>query len=153
LLFEQASHPFSQVVELLGRCRTASALRSGRRELAPGLEFHDTWQIALECERGTATLLLSFGRDFGESFLRAIGQDGSFDLDLLPGHATRARKTASPDFLEQWSVARTNARALRRAGWRNAVNYVLSTLKLKERSDLFYVGMRDRIAAFHASLR
>jgi nucleoside-diphosphate-sugar epimerase/predicted dehydrogenase len=153
LLFEQASHPFSQVVELLGRCRTASAVRSGRRELAPGLEFFDTWQIALQCERGTATLLLSFGREFGESFLEAIGQDGSYDLDLLRGHATRAWKTATPDFLEQWTIARRNARELRRSGWRNAAGYLLSTLKLKERSDLFYAGMRDRIAVFHASLR
>ena len=153
LLLEQASHPFSQVVELLGRCRAATAVRSGRRELAPGLEFHDTWQIALEHERGSATLLLSFGRDFSESFLRAIGQDGSLEVDLLRGHVVRAWKSASPEFWEQFAIAQANARALLRAGWRNAASYVLSTLKLKERSDLFYVGMRDRIAAFHASLR
>lgn len=153
LLLEQASHPFSQVLDLLGRCRAATAVRSGARELAPGLTFHDTWQLALECERGTATLLLSFGRDFGEVFVRAIGQDGSIHVDLLRGHVTRAAKTAWPDFAEQWTVAKRCARALWSAAWRNAANYVLSTLKLKERSDLFFVGMRDRIAAFHEHLR
>jgi predicted dehydrogenase/nucleoside-diphosphate-sugar epimerase len=157
LVFEQASHPFSQIVELLGRCTSATAVPSGRRELAPGLDhsapWHDTWQIASQHERGTATLLLSFGRDFSENFLRVLGQDGSIHVDLLRNQVTRARKTEWPDFWEQWTLARESARALRRAGWRNAVDYVRSTLKLQPRSDPFFVGMRDRIAAFHESVR
>ena len=153
VVFEQATHPFSQLVDLLGPVRAVTSVPGGRRELAPGVVFHDTWQLALVHERGTASLLLSFGRDFAESFVRALGQDGSLHCDLLRGHVTRLRKTRAPDFWDQLKNAQWNAQALLRAGWRHAANYVLSTLKLRGRTDLFYVAMRDSLAAFHASLR
>src|SRR6185436_13334737 len=144
-----ATHPISQLVDLLGPVRSVTALPGGRRELAPGVIFYDTWQIALVHARGTASLYLAFGRDFAENWVRALGQDGSVHCDLLRGHVTRLRKTAWPDFWDQLKNAQWNARALLAAGWRNAAGYVLSTLKLKGRSDLFYVGMRNSLAAFH----
>ncbi|MBM4015485.1 MAG: Gfo/Idh/MocA family oxidoreductase, partial [Planctomycetes bacterium] len=153
IVFEQATHPFSQLVDLLGPVRGVTAVPGGRRELAPGIVFYDTWQLALTHERGTASLFLSFGRDFAESFVRLLGQDGSLHVDLLRGHVTRLAKTPWPDFWDQLKNAQVNARALLRQGWHHAASYVLSTLKLKGRSDLFYVGMRDAIAAFHAGLR
>jgi len=153
IVFEQATHPFSQLVDLLGPVRSVTAVPGGRRELAPGLLFFDTWQLALTHERGTASLFLSFGRDFAESWLRLVGQDGSLQVDLLRGHVTQLKKTPWPDFWDQRQNARANAIALTRQGWGAAFDYVLSTLKLKGRSDLFFVGMRDSIAAFHASLR
>jgi predicted dehydrogenase/nucleoside-diphosphate-sugar epimerase len=153
IVFEQATHPLSQLVQLLGPCRDVTAVPAPAVELAPGVLFHDRWQLALTHERGTATLLLSFGRDFAESFLRVLGQDGSVHVDLLRGHVTRSRKTPWPDFADQFWNAGAGAWALRGAAWRNAFDYVLSTLKLKERSDLFYVGLRASIAAFHAAAR
>ena len=153
IVFEQATHPLSQLVELLGPCRDVTAVPAPAVELAPGVFFHDRWQLALTHERGTATLLLSFGRDFAESFLRVLGQDGSVHVDLLRGHVTRSRKTPWPDFADQFWNARASSWALRMAGWRNVFDYVASTLKLKERSDLFYVGLRAAIAAFHAAAR
>lgn len=153
IIFEQATHPFSQLIDLLGPVRSVTAVPGGRRELAPGIVFYDTWQLALTHERGTASLFLSFGRDFAESFVRLLGQDGSLHVDLLRGHVTQQRKTPWPDFWDQLGNAQRNARALLGQGVRGAADYVLSTLKLKGRSDLFYVGMRDAIAAFHAGLR
>ncbi|MSP15158.1 MAG: NAD-dependent epimerase/dehydratase family protein [Myxococcales bacterium] len=153
IVFEQATHPFSQLVDLLGPVRSVTAAPGGRRELAPGVVFYDTWQLSLTHERGTASLFLSFGRDFAESFLRLLGPDGSLHVDLLRGHVTQLQKTPWPDFWDQLKNAQWNARSLLRQGWSNALDYVLSTLKLKGRSDPFYVGMRDAIAAFHASLR
>lgn len=153
IIFEQATHPFSQLVDLLGPVRSVTSVPGGRRELAPGVVFYDTWQLALTHERGTASLHLSFGRDFAESFVRLLGQDGSLHVDLLRGHVTQTRKTPWPDFWDQLKNAQFNAVALLRAGWRGALSYIGSTLKLSGRSDLFFVGMRDSLAAFHASLR
>ncbi len=153
IIFEQATHPFSQLVDLLGPVRSVTSVPGGRRELAPGVVFYDTWQLALTHERGTASLHLSFGRDFAESFVRLLGQDGSLHVDLLRGHVTQTRKTPWPDFWDQWKNAQSNALALLRAGGRGALDYMGSTLKLRGRSDLFFVGMRDSLAAFHASLR
>jgi predicted dehydrogenase/nucleoside-diphosphate-sugar epimerase len=153
IVFEQATHPLSQLVELLGPCRDVTAVPAPAVELAPGVLFHDRWQLALAHERGSATLALAFGSDFAESFVRVLGQDGSVHVDLLRGHVTSNWKTPHPDSWDQWQNARANARALRRAAWRNAADYVLSTLKLKERSDLFFVGLRGSVAAFHAEAR
>jgi predicted dehydrogenase/nucleoside-diphosphate-sugar epimerase len=153
IVFEQATHPLSQLVELLGPCRDVTAVPAPAVELAPGVLFHDRWQLALAHERGSATLALAFGSDFAESFVRVLAQDGSVHVDLLRGHVTRNWKTPHPDFWDQWQNARSNAWALTRAAGRNAAGYVLSTLKLKERSDLFFVGLRGSVAAFHASAR
>lgn len=153
IVFEQATHPFSQLVDLLGPVRAVTAVPGGRSELAPGVVFWDTWQLALTHERGSASLFLSFGRDWAESFVRILGQDGSLHVDLLRGHLTRLRKTPFPDFWDQLKNAQRGAQALLGAGWRGAADYVLSTLKLKGRSDLFFLGMRDSLAAFHAGLR
>jgi nucleoside-diphosphate-sugar epimerase/predicted dehydrogenase len=152
IVFEQATHPISQFVALLGPVRSVTAVPLNGRELAPGVRFHDTWQLSLVHERGTASLHLSFGRDWNESFVRALATDGSVHCDLLRGHVTRLSKTIWPDFFEQWWLAERGAWSLSWQGVRNAVSYALSTLKLVGRSDLFFVGMRDAIEAFHRGL-
>ena len=153
IVFEQGPHPFSQIHRLLGPVRSVSSVRSGRRELGPGVPFWDTWQLSLECERGPATVLLSFGRGFGESWLHAIGQDGSLRVDLLRRHSQSLSKKPWLDFFDQWQMAQGNSWRLAWEGARNAANYVLSTARLRQRTDVFYVGMRDAMLDFHRALR
>ncbi len=153
IVFEQGPHPLSQVHDLLGDVRSMSVLRSGRQTLGPGLVFYDTWQISAQCEKGPATILLSFGKDFASNWLHLIGQDGSVQVDLLRRHGVRWFKTPWLDFYDQLKNAAVQGFSLFAQGIRNASDYVLSTLKLKGRTDVFYLGMKGSITAFHQAFR
>jgi predicted dehydrogenase/nucleoside-diphosphate-sugar epimerase len=149
IVLEQAPHPFSQLRELLGEVRSVTTRISGDRDLLPGMVFHDTWQIAAEFERGPATILLSFGKDMPESWLHVMGQDGAVRIDLLRQHELAWNKTPWMDFLDQLLQGERNARRSLGNGLRGAAQYVTSLLKLRDRSDVFYVGMKSSIQAFH----
>ena len=153
IVFEQGPHPFSQIFELLGPAKSVTTTRSGKRILGPGLTFYDTWQVALQCEKGPATVLLSFGKDFAENWIRAVGQDGVMEVDLLRRHSRRLYKTPWLDFYDQFKIAWTNGWRGMAQGFGNAANYVLSTLKLRGRTDVFYLGMQGSIEAFYEALR
>ncbi len=153
IVFEQGVHPFSQIHDLLGSVCSATTTCSGRRELMPGLPFYEDWQIALECERGPATVVLGFGKDFAEHWLHVIGQDGAARIDMLRSHPLSWRKTRWLDFYDQFENARKNAGRLMAAGTRNALGYVASTLRFRDRSDAFYLTMKESIWEFHKAVR
>jgi nucleoside-diphosphate-sugar epimerase/predicted dehydrogenase len=152
ILFEQATHPLSQICELLGAVRDVSVTCTGRRTLNTGATFHSAWQMALTCERGTAQLYISFGRSLPESVVHMLGQDGTARVDLLNNTYALDRATKYIEPVD---------RCLRslRAGWRVAQGgaagfgrYALSTLRLRKRTDPYYVSMLASIAAFYRVL-
>jgi predicted dehydrogenase/nucleoside-diphosphate-sugar epimerase len=153
ILYEQATHPLSQICELLGAVRAVAVTRSGRRVLKTGTVFHTAWQMSLTCERGTAQLFIAFGRSFSESTVQVIGQDAATRLDLLNNTYTidRATKYLEPvdRALRSWRLARDVARD----GSSGLIRYVASTLRLQARSDPYYVSMLGGIDAFYKSLR
>lgn len=153
IVLEQGPHPFSQLRALLGELHSVQVRPSGRRQLLPGLPFYDTWQISAEMERAPATILLSFGKDFPESWIHAIGQDGAMRVDLLREHHATWRKTPWLDFYDQYLQAFRNGRGWFGQGIAGAFRYFTSTARLRDRTDVFYVGMRASITAFLQSLR
>ncbi len=152
ILLELATHPLSLVHSLLGDARDARTRVSNTVLLGGVQEFHKTWQAMIDCEGGHATVLFAVGSDCLVSRLSVIGPDGVLDVDLTTGALTRLEKTKWPEFYDLALNDKHNARRLRRSGRRNFLDYVLSLLKLKPRSDLFYVSMRDSIKAFHQAL-
>src|SRR5262245_42646850 len=139
ILFEQAVHPLSQICELLGSVRDVAVTCTGKQVLKTGTVFHNAWQMSLTCDRGTAQLFIAFGRSFPESVVHVLGQDGTARLDLLNNTYTLDRATKYLEPLD---------RCLRslRAGCRVAVGgaaglgrYILTTLRLRKRTDHYYV--------------
>ncbi len=153
IVFEQGPHPLSQLVRLLGPVADAQVTPSGRHDLPGGRVFFDTWQASLRFGAATAQCLLAFGREFPESWLHVIGQDGSIRADLLLGTYTVHGKTRWPDFWDAALNARADAKAARRAAREAVLGYLLPLLKLRPRSDAFFAGMRGSVLGFHRALR
>lgn len=153
IVFEQATHPFSQLVELVGRPREvhAHALRS--RELQEGQVFHERWVVAGTAERGTAELYLHFGTSFPRSTLEVLGTDGSLEADLFHDHLSGETKSVHLDFWNSFLAGWRRGGGIRRSARRVLAAYLKHTLGLGPRGDAFFVGMRDSIRAFHAALR
>lgn len=152
VLFEQGCHPLSQVCDLLGAVRRAATTGADERRLRTGAIFPAAWQLDLTCERGTAQVFLSFGRSFPEAWLHVLGQDGAARIDLINDVYVLDRRTRYVDPLDVPLRVLGHAGQGAWCGVRRLAAYGLSTLRLTGRSDSYYRGMRDSIAAFHRSL-
>ncbi|MEE8466939.1 MAG: NAD-dependent epimerase/dehydratase family protein, partial [Planctomycetota bacterium] len=153
IVFEQATHPFSQLVALIGPVLHAETTLLGTRELRAGQPFHDRWLVAARAERGTAEVYLAFGESFTRSTLTVLGSDGSLDADLHHDLLSGERKTQWLDFWNSFLAGRGRGRSLKRDARRVLRGWLAFTLGVGPRRDAFYVGMRDSIRAFHSTLR
>ena len=153
IVFEQAPHPFSQLVELVGGVQKMRVSLLGSRELNPGQVFHDRWLLAATAERGTAEVYLAFGQDFTRSTLQVLGTDGSLEADLFHDHFSGERKSKWLEFWNSYAAGMGRARSVAKSARRNLKHYGLQTLGLGSRQDAFYAGMRDSIGSFHEALR
>ncbi len=153
ILFEQATHPLSQVCELLGDVVKAYVFCTGTSSLKNGNLFYDTWQVGLKCERGTAQVYLSWGKEFPETRLTVIGSDGIGHVDFdantyvidqrtkyLPA-MDRVLRGGRIGFSQLWQSTGEFAR------------YVFSTLRITGRRDPYYLSMKSCIEAFYQHLQ
>ncbi|MFH0943637.1 MAG: NAD-dependent epimerase/dehydratase family protein [Planctomycetota bacterium] len=153
IVFEQATHPLSQIHHLLGPAHEVSVTYLGSTELNPGQVFHHRWSVAARAERGTAELYMSFGGPFTRSTLQVLGSDGSLEADLFHDNLSGEEKTLYLDFWNSFLAGHNRGGQLRRDARRSLLRWISSTLGMRPRSDTFFLGMRDSIRAFHESLR
>ncbi len=153
IVFEQATHPLSQIHALVGRVQRVRPALLQTRELAPRQIFCERIVAAGEGERGTVELALAFGRPFTRSILEVIGTDGVLEADLHHDLLWRERKTQALDFWNSFLAGFGRGFALQRGALRGLIGWSLQTLRLRGRSDSVYGGMRDSIRGFHAAYR
>jgi predicted dehydrogenase/nucleoside-diphosphate-sugar epimerase len=152
IVFEQATHPFSQLHALVGAVRDATTTLLGSRELTPGQVFHDRWLVAAQAERGTAEVYLAFGQSFERSTIEVLGSDGTIEADLVHGLLSWEEKTPWLDFWNSFLAGWRRGAALRRGALDRLTRYARFTLGLGRRDDLYFAGMRESVAAFYKSL-
>jgi predicted dehydrogenase/nucleoside-diphosphate-sugar epimerase len=153
LLLEQAVHPLSQIVSLIGEVREIAVLTDPPRSLPRGHHFYDTWLISLRGARADGQLLFSVGQDFPDWTVRVIGTDGVGCADIV---ANRTTVTGRSRWLEAGNDLVTGLSAglaLQRQSVANLVGYASSRCGLRRRSDPFFVGMKASIEAFYEALR
>lgn len=153
IVFEQATHPISQLVELVGSVEEVETHILETRELGPGQPFHGRWLVSGRGEQATVELYLSFGAAFTRSTLEVLGSDGSLEADLFHDQLSGERKTLWLDFWNSFLAGRGRARSLYRDARRNLFAWMGFTLGIAARKDAFYVGMRDSILGFYSALR
>jgi len=153
IVFEQAVHPFSQLMELVGAPDDVHARVLSTRELGPGQPFHERWAVAARARGTTVQCSFSFGATFQESRLSVRGSDGALVADLHRNTLQEELKTQWLDFWDDYLAGRRRARGLTRDARTNLLRYLRQTLRLAPRGDAFFVGMRGAMAAFHAALR
>jgi predicted dehydrogenase/nucleoside-diphosphate-sugar epimerase len=151
LLLEQAVHPFSQIDSILGPIQDIKALAQPPRQFG-GSEVFDRWQFALTCERGTASMLFAVGQSFPEWSITAVCDDGAIHADYIRNTVTTRRPTKWMEFFDTTANLERQAASISVQGGHNALNYMLSTLKLRKRSDVFYQSMLGSIGAFYQGL-
>ena len=153
ILLEQGVHLFSMVFALLGACSRVQAIAGERRALGNGVQFVTEWLLQLDCERGSASVRMAFGKPWLETTVQAIGSDGSALLDLQRGSCWLRRKTRWLDFLDAGKNLAGGALHLGARAIGSVAGYGLGLFKLGFPDDPFLRGMRGSLRAFHAAVR
>jgi predicted dehydrogenase len=147
VILETGPHPLSLVVRLLGEARSASALVSAETQSEP-----DTWQVSLECERGTAQVFIAIGRQFTDMRVHVIGEDGAAMADLTLGVVAVSENTTYSALFYQFAEALGLARSIAGAAVRGLVDR-LRRIPQGGATDDAGLIMRASIANFYESLR
>ena len=151
IVLEQGPHPFAQIQFLLGSILDVSSLPGSSVRLKNGSEFYDAWQISMTCERGTAQCYLSFGKGFFDSWIHAVGEDGSLLIDLPRNTVRLQEKSRFMEPVDNFLVTARSAISTVGQSGSNLMDYALGFLKLRQGTDAFYQGMAGSIRAWHES--
>jgi predicted dehydrogenase/nucleoside-diphosphate-sugar epimerase len=152
ILLEQAVHPLSQIVDLLGAPGQIDGQPGKPLLLSPGHSFYDRWNADLVCGDVPVQLYLAFGQTFHAWRFTAICDDGILVCDLYAGRIMAQGRTQWPEFLDNLATGAAMAGHIAGQSLGGAVDYLTSLLKIRPRSDGFFVSMRDSIAAFYLGL-
>ena len=153
ILLEQGVHLFSVVHDLLGECHAVEAVTGDPLELPTGGRFFDEWQLLLRCERGTASVRMTFGKTMLETTVQAIGSDGAAFVDLARSACWLRGKSRWLEFLDQGKSLFGGSMHLLGRACGSVFGYGLSLFKLRFPDDPFLRGMRHSLGAFHSSVR
>jgi predicted dehydrogenase len=151
LMLELGPHPLSVICRLLGPVTSSATALDGYWKLTNGQDFYDTWQTSLVCERGTAQMLLSVGRDYLNTWVHAIGQDGEAFVDLRRNTmriSENIKYMRTENLVDAWR----NSRGLMTDSLRNFSAYVQGALGLKPEYQLQNISVGGSIGAFYDAL-
>lgn len=152
ILLEQAVHPLSQVVDLVGPPRSVIGLPGRPLILSPGQDFYDRWSAELDCGGVAVQMHLAFGQSFHAWRFTAICDDGVLVCDLSTGRVQVQGRGQWPEFLDTMLVGLGQASSVAGQSLGGALGYITGLLKIRPKSDGFFVSMRDSIAAFYRGL-
>lgn len=152
ILLEQAVHPLSQLIKIIGRIENVEASAAEPREISPGVPFYPAVSLALKGQRLPGILRFAVGENFPFWQVSVVCDDGLLIADILNNrYFTYDRGRWLPSFDQLFSGSRT-AGAILREALGNASDFTFSTLHLKRSGDGFASSMRSAIADFHRAI-
>jgi predicted dehydrogenase/nucleoside-diphosphate-sugar epimerase len=152
ILLEQAVHPLSQMADLLGTPTVTGGQAGKPLQIAPGRLFYDRWSADLICGETPAQLYLAFGQSFHAWRFTALCDDGLLVCDLSAGRVMVQGRAQWPEFLDNLVTGAGVAAQTAGQSIGGALGYITGLLKIRPRSDGFFVSMRDSIAAFYKGI-
>jgi len=152
LMFELAIHPLSAIERLMGPVVACSTQPSGKIILPSGVQFFHTWQLAMECERGTASLFLSLGGDFLDTSILVVGEDATAFADLRRNIVRISDKSHLMRPNDDLRDSLQGAATLIGKSLRNYKDYILSSLGKRAPFPANFASMRNSIEGYYAAL-
>ncbi len=153
ILLEQAVHPLAQLVDLAGRVIELSVQAQAPVEIAPGVGLHNACQVSMLCERMPAQLRFHVGAQFSVCRMSVVCDDGVAVADIFSNQFHTLQRSAYMEPVDAWLSARASGKQIIQQGFSSLRDYTLAMLKLKPRSDAFYLGMKGSLQAFYRALQ
>ena len=152
ILLEQAVHPLSQLVTLCGDIQSLQAIGGEPIEIAPGAKLVPSFTASIVGSLAPASLRFAVGQNFPVWQVSVVCDDGVLFADMLANRFWTTARTRWMDAVNDFVSGQASALAVVRASWKNFLDYGLSTIKLRGRSDSFFQSMRASIGAFHEAV-
>jgi predicted dehydrogenase/nucleoside-diphosphate-sugar epimerase len=152
ILLEQAVHPLSQQVDLLGVPDAVAGQPLTFCLLGPGRRFYDRWRADFSYPDKLAHLHISFGQKFLAWRFIAICDDGLLECDLAAERVTVQKRTQWPDFLDKFIGGVGAGSSLVRQSTASTAAFAASLFKMAKRPEGFTASMRGSVAAFYEGL-
>lgn len=153
ILLEQAVHPLSQIVRLIGPITDVRAIAGAPTKIARDTYFYPTCDAILTSATHTAQLQFAVGRAFPCWTLTAVCDDGVLVADMLNNRFTFQRRGHNAEPLDALIQSVKFGSSIIGSGIRNLADYAMSLVKLQPRSDAFFASMKGSIAAFYDAIR
>jgi len=153
ILLEQAVHPLSQIVRLIGPIKDVKAIAAAPSKIARDTYFYPTCDAVLTSATHTAHLQFAVGRAFPCWQLTAICDDGVLVADMLNNRFTFQRRGHGAEPLDAFIQSVRTGASIIGGGIRNLFDYATSLLKLRPRSDSFFASMKGSVSAFYEAIR
>jgi predicted dehydrogenase/nucleoside-diphosphate-sugar epimerase len=152
ILLEQAVHPLSQIIDLAGSVQELNCLSEPPVEISPGVGLHNASQVSMLCERMPVQLRFHVGAEFTVCRMTVVCDDGVAVADIFANQFHTIERTAYMEPVDIWLSARKTAKSIVESGFAVLRDYSLAMVKLKSRSDQFYLGMKGSIEQYYNDL-
>ncbi len=152
ILLEQAVHPLSQLAAVAGAFGKVQTMAAEPVEISPGVPFYASVNLMLEGAKLPCSLRMAVGQEFPFWQVTVVCDDGVAVADILNNRFFTYGRTRWLEASDLSLSGLKTAAGVARDSIGNLVDYALSTLKLRGRSDSFFLSMKGSIAAFHQAL-
>ncbi|MEM7045056.1 MAG: NAD-dependent epimerase/dehydratase family protein [Pseudomonadota bacterium] len=152
LLLEQAVHPLSQIRAIVPDAALASVTVGDRLTLGAGNSLLKEVDVSLRESDKSVQFHFDLGADFPHWELIASCTDGIIHADIVNNRCYTRRWTRWLEPSDQMVSGLRTAAELAGSAIRGAVGHGLSMVKLRSRSDSFYLSMKGSIDNFHQAL-
>lgn len=157
ILLEQAVHPLSQILALVGQPVEVAVLPEPPLDLAPGVQFQAVATIALSCvgadgSRVPVQMRFAVGQEFPVWELTAVCDDGMAVADMRADRCVVVRRSRWPEFTDDLLAGSRAGGRLIADSLGNASAFLRSLLRLGPPSGWFFASMSGGIADFHRAL-
>ncbi|MDZ7903756.1 MAG: Gfo/Idh/MocA family oxidoreductase [Rheinheimera sp.] len=151
ILLEQAVHPLSQIVDFVGNVEKCDAQAAQGTEISPGVVLYTQLQATLQCQQAPVNFRFHVGSKFPACRMTVYCDDGIAIADMFTNQYFQVKRTTYLDAADGFLSAAKSAGQLFATGAGNLINYALAMVKLKSRSDPFYLGMKGSIDEIYSA--
>ncbi len=152
LLLEQAVHPVSQLLALMGKPTKISAVASDHLRINSENSTTIAFSASMQFDKISGSLNFGVGALYPVWKLTAYCDDGVIEADMVCNVTTVFDRTAFIDPLDQAISMRRSSKQRASKAWRNLVDYSKATVGLGSRSDSFFLGIRNSLDHFYGAL-
>jgi predicted dehydrogenase/nucleoside-diphosphate-sugar epimerase len=152
VILEIGPHPFSAVLDLVGKPRDILASAERSVDLPGGAHVFRRWRIHTSVGRTAVDINMNFGSGFPQRTINVRGVFGSASLDFDANTCTIDRQSTLGLDLDRYKRSGLTVRQIGTQARKTLADYVLSKLKLRRRGGPYEITFLDSIGEFYSSI-
>ena len=152
VILEVGPHLVSAMLDLVGKPEQLAVTADREVALPEGARVYRRWRIHATIGRTAVDININFGPGFNQRTITVRGRNGSAALDFDANTCAVDRHTPLSFDLDHFSRSRSLARQIRSQARSTFADYLLTTLKLRNRGGPYQATFFDSIKSFYASV-